>query len=189
MIFSYRDEIQNTQGVSNLQITQNNNPYYSKDLIEIIFSMIKANQRPNANQLYNNVKKKYVKKYARNTSIEAVLRCLISYKNLNKIMEKYNKKFTQDTKKYYFNYWFYEAYKSIVVPDEAKTLAECLEEFRKAIASFNSKLDGNKEIDPLYLIAFLLQKMHIETNEKKYSNNINGQNSMGNYVINSAFNG
>ena len=35
-------------------------------------------------------------------------------------------------------------------------LVECIYEFRHAIAYENSKLDGNKEIDPIYLLAFLL---------------------------------
>ena len=44
-------------------------------------------------------------------------------------------------------------------------ISEFIEEFRRAIATENSKLDGSKEIDPLYLLAFLLEKMHKEMNE------------------------
>jgi hypothetical protein len=48
-------------------------------------------------------------------------------------------------------------------------------------------LDGSKEIDPLYLLAFLLEKMHKELN--KVEGNSSVQNQIGKYVINSVFNG
>ena len=83
--------------------------------------------------------------------------------------------------KYYINYYL-NVIKALSGYEE-DDLKKCIIEFRRAIASENSKLDGNREIDPLYLLAFLLEKMHIETNEKNYTNNINGQNSIGNYVV------
>ena len=46
----------------------------------------------------------------------------------------------------------------------------------------------SQKLDPLNLLAFLLQKMHMETNQKN-GNNINGEIPAGNYVINSVFNG
>ena len=46
-------------------------------------------------------------------------------------------------------------------------LVECIYEFRHSIASENLKLDGNKEIVPIVLLTFLLQKMHKETNQKE----------------------
>ena len=53
----------------------------------------------------------------------------------------------------------------------------CIEEFRRAIASSFSKLNGNKEIDPLILLTFLLVMMHDETNEVEGEQEIkNGEN-------------
>ena len=170
MIYSHLKRIQNSQSINQIQLNEENNPYYSKELKDIIFSMIR-DRNLNSTQLYNNVKQTYVKKYARNTSINSVLRCLISYRKLNHIIcEQKRDLFMSNNEKYYFNYWYIKAYDTISGLDE-KGLNECIEEFRRAIAFDNSKLDGNKEIDPLYLLGFLLEKMHKETNEINQNNN------------------
>ena len=71
---------------------------------------------------------------------------------------------------------------------------EYIEEFRRAIASYYSKLDGNKEINPLLLLSFLLVMIHKETNEfgsEQDTLDINNQNQnekMTKYVISSSFN-
>ena len=54
--------------------------------MEIIYNMI--DQKFDSTTFYNTVKNKYVKKYARNSSIEAVLRCLYSYRVMNRLMFK-----------------------------------------------------------------------------------------------------
>ena len=102
-------------------------------------------------------------------------------------MLKKQNEFENNQDKYYINYWYLKAIKAISGIDETN-LVECIYEFRRAIACENSKLDGNKEIDPIYLLAFLLQKMHKETNKKEGNTEIE-QNKMGNYAINSVFNG
>ena len=189
MCFSYDPQVQNVPN-SQVYIIEKNNPYYSDQLMyNIIYWMVKQNpnQRPYTNQLYNIVKEEYVKKYANNTSINAILRCLYSYRSLNKLMLKNENKITSNMDKYYINNWYLKAIKAISGIAQ-ENLQECVEEFRRAIASENSKLDGNTEIDPLYLLAFLLVKMHKETNVKD-GNNVIGQNQNGNYVNNSVFNG
>ena len=73
-----------------------------------------------------------------------------------------------------------------------KLLTECIEEFRRAIASSYSKLDGNKEIDPLLLLTFLLFMLHKETNKvEKDQTKLDGENNEKNkkYVISSIFDG
>ena len=42
--------------------------------------------------------------------------------------------------------------------------------FRKILASNNLKLNGSKEIAPIYIITFLLEKMHRELNSEKCKN-------------------
>jgi hypothetical protein len=176
MIFCHLKRVQNAQRIEDIQLLEVENKGYSNNLKDIIFSMIR-NNRPDSSQLYDTVKKEYVKKYARNTSIYAVLRCLISYKNLNDIICIKNRKpIEANNEKYYINYWYIRAYDSLSGFLE-KNLNECIEEFRRAIAFDNSKLDGNKEIDPLYLLGFLLEKMHKETNQIN-ENIIQGNNEL-----------
>ena len=181
-------EIENLR-VSQVNILKKENHNYSDELMNIIFKMVNQDQsqRPDSKTLYNEVKKEYVKKYARNSSIEAVLRCLYSYPTFNQLIFKKAQEYSQNKDKYYINYWYSEAISALSGARE-ENLTECIEEFRRAIASENSKLDGNREIDPLYLLAFLLEKMHKETNIVE-GNNSQGQNQMGKYVINSVFNG
>ena len=186
MIFCHLERVQKSQNIEDIQLLEVENNGYSKDLKDIIFSMIR-NNRPDSSQLYDTVKKEYVKKYARNTSINAVLRCLISYKNLNNIICFENRNNIISNKdKYYINYWYIMAYNSLSGFLE-KNLNECIEEFRRAIAFDNSKLDGNKEIDPLYLLGFLLEKMHKETNQIN-ENIIQGNNELSKKKTNSFFN-
>ena len=163
----------------------NNNPNYSPDLIEIINKM--TNEWISSEKLYKEVREKYVQKYVRNTSINAILRCLYSYSNLNNIIFNKENDFTNNKEKYYINYWYLKAIKGLAGFDEDNVnLNKCIQEFRMAIASDNSKLDGNKEIDPLYLLGFLLEKMHKETNEIN-ENNQQG-NNQGNNKTNFFFN-
>ena len=107
MCFSYDPQAQIIHN-SQVYIIEKNNPYYSNQLMyNIIYWMVKQdpNQRPYTNQLYNIVKEEYVKKYANNTSINAILRCLYSYQSLNKIMLKNENKITSNVDKYYINNW------------------------------------------------------------------------------------
>ena len=161
-----------------------NNNQYSKELMEIIYNMI--DQKFDSTTFYNTVKNKYVKKYARNSSIEAVLRCLYSYPVMNKLMLKDAEETRKNKENKYINYWYLEAISALSGQKE-QNLTECIEEFRRAIASENSKLDGSREIDPLYLLAFLLEKMHKELNKVDERKAVPTQGDS--YVINSVFNG
>ena len=188
MCFSQQIILEN-RSVNQISIKKEDNPFYSKELMNIIYQMLdEPYARPDSNSLYNTIKKLYVKKYARNSSINSVLRCLYSYRNFNEFLLKKDTEFENNQDKYYINYWYLKAIKALSGIEEAD-LIECIEEFRRAIASENSKLDGNREIDPLYLTAFLLEKMHKETNkiDEKKSRSMN--QSGNTYVINSVING
>ena len=188
MTFSHHKRVKDAKSINEVIIIEENNDSYSNELMSIIYKMLDFNNGiPDSNELYKTVKKEYVKKYARNTSIYSVLRCLHAFQSFNEIMLKNAILYENNIDKYYIDYWYLKAIRALSGFEEAN-LIECVEEFRRAIASEDSKLDGNREIDPLYLLAFLLQKMHKETN-KKDSNTENGQNQSGKYVINSVFNG
>ena len=144
-------------------IRNKKNPYYSTELIDIVFKMIEKdiNKRLSSEELYNIVRDEYVKKYANNTSIKAVLRCLYSFPTFNKSMFEKEDEINKDKEKYYINYLFLKTIKAF---SSNSNINECLEDFRRALASENSKLDCSKEVDPLYILAFILEKMHREDN-------------------------
>ena len=68
-----------------------NENVYSKELEEIINLMLNQEEkdRPDINQVYDMIMREYVKYLENNTSIEAVLRCMNSFKNFSDVMTKY----------------------------------------------------------------------------------------------------
>ena len=98
MLGKYFYAMMNSEMIKSEDIKQNNfftqlnyknvqNNTYSGPLIEIVDSMsIDNNSDVKVEELYEKVKKEYVKKYAKNSSIKAVLKCLYSYKILNDII-------------------------------------------------------------------------------------------------------
>jgi len=145
------------------QIQQMGNTNYSEELLNIINLMLNDNNNVDINTLYTQVKNEYCKKYAKNSSINSVLRCLYSYPKLNnEICQRENKFY--NSQQYYISYIYFSAIRTLQGAYQ-NNLNQFIEDFRRAIATENSKLDGSKEIDPLYLLAFLLEKMHKEMNE------------------------
>ena len=187
MIFAFHPIVK--ENIDNeITVIRQDNSKYSPELVEIINQMVDndSKKRPNSSELYQKVKQEYVKKYAKNESIKAVLRCLYAYPALSFFMFNNEQMFKNNKDKYYINYWYTKAIKAFKGEGESQ-FQECVDEFRRAIASENSKLDGNREIDPIYLTAFLLEKMHKELN-KPNKNSVN-QNITGKYVINSIIDG
>lgn len=200
MLGKYFYAMMNSEMIKSEDIKQNNfftqlnyknvqNNTYSGPLIEIVDSMsIDNNSDVKVEELYEKVKKEYVKKYAKNSSIKAVLKCLYSYKILNEIILNKKAIIENNKQKYYIHYWYSQAIDAIAGIKE-EDLNLCIEEFRRAIASSYSKLDGNKEVDPLLLLTFLLFRLHQEMNEVDNNNlsNLNKKNAK--YVITSSFDG
>ena len=200
MLGKYFYAMMNSEMIKSEDIKQNNffaqlnykkvqNNTYSGPLIEIVDSMsIDNNSDIKVEELYEKVKKEYVKKYAKNSSIKAVLKCLYSYKILNDIILNKKAIIENNKQKYYIHYWYSQAIDAIAGIKE-EDLNLCIEEFRRAIASSYSKLDGNKEVDPLLLLTFLLFRLHQEMNEVDNNNlpNLNKKNAK--YVITSSFDG
>ena len=192
MIFFYHPKVmENLKSNSSIDITviREENNKYSKELVNIISQMVDfdSSKRPDSSTLYNKVKQEYVKKYEKNESIKAVLRCLYAYPLLNSVMFNNEQMYKNNIEKYYINYWYTKAIKAFYGKGEYN-IKECVDEFRRAIASENSKLDGNREIDPIFLTAFLLEKMHKELNKINRNSGMS-QSKCGKYVINSVVDG
>ena len=161
MCFSQEENVKNKKFFE-IDLEQKQSLYYSDELLNIIYIMLNDNNNVNVSSLYNQVKDEYCKKYAKNSSINSVLRCLYSYPKLNQIICQ-NEQIFSNNPKYYISYKYFKAIGTLMGAYD-NNLSEFIEEFRRAIATENSKLDGSKEIDPLYLLAFLLEKMHKEMN-------------------------
>ena len=187
MCFSQNNRVITANSIEEVLFVKDNQDSYSNELIEIIYGISgeKQNQYNNLNNIYNKVKEEYAKKYNNNTNIESILRCLYAFKHLDSSILKNENIFKRNKNKYNINYWFVKAIKAFTGDNE--DLKKCIEEIRCAIALENSNLD-EEEIDPLYLLSFLLKKMHIELNEKSEKNS-HIENQSRNYSINSILNG
>lgn len=178
--------VKHSQWIDDFKIDRNiQNIPYSKDLINIIFMMLEedVNKRKSSKELYNIVKDIYVKNFANNTSIEALMRCLNSFPAFTNEILQLEKKFAENQKKYLISYWFTKTLKGL---NSGGNLNEFLEKFRSVLSSENSKLDGSKEVNPIYLLAFLFEKMHKEGNEIKKTEIINDLENQ--YIINCKYN-
>ena len=173
--------------ISDIQIVRKESQY-SKELMDIIYSMSEdAMEQKNASELYNTVKNEYVKKFTKITSIDSVLNCLFSFPNLYSSISSKKFEINNNIKRYYISYWFLNSIEAIDSNNNNNiNLKKCYEEFRRVLASANSKIDCSKEVDPVFLFAFLLEKMHKELN-KKVTTIVSNQNSNEQYIINSIY--
>ena len=172
------------QWIDEIKVEIKPNPNYSKELMDIIYMMSESSpEKKNASELYEKVKSDYVKKFTKVTSIDALLRCLYSFPNFNLAINAKNEYINSNKKKCYISYWFL---KSIEAIKGNTNLKECYEEFRRALASANSKIDCSKEVDPVFLFAFILEKMHKELN-KKTTTIVPNKNFNDQYIINSIY--
>ena len=196
MIFALSFTVKDLEGkktfIKNLNLHKGDNTNYSSELKNIMITMTKNKQNnDNVSNFYEKVKTEYSKKYTKNTSIKAVLKCLYSFNLLNKKIDESRQIIENDKEKYFMNYWYLKAVDALNgIKENNFTLF--IEEFRRALASSFSKLDGNKEIDPLLVLIFLLDKMHKEMNivdktfimENGYNRYNKKKNAIQNYVLN-----
>ena len=161
------------------------NESYSIELLKIIGEMVKnkLNEIKPVDQLYNLVKGEYVKKYTKVTSIDAVLRCLYSFSNFKtKFLETENY-ILLNKDKCHISHCLLNTIKAL---DKQTNLNECYEEFKRALASENSKIEASKEVDPVYLLAFLFEHIHREGNRREKTQILEkGKDEQ--YIINSIY--
>ena len=157
-------------------LTKNQN-IYSNRLLNILQSMIveDKSKRKSSAELCQIIRNEYTQTFLKTSSLSAVTRCLYSLARFPKfIFEKY--KVNKDTQP--ITYGFLEAIKLIM-----NNVHNQFNQFKEVLAIHNPKLNSDNEIDPVYIVAFLLEKMHKESNKVKQTN-IDDE-----YVINSVFNG
>ena len=146
---------------------------YSKELLDIINLMLEEDKdkRKSSEEIYNTIKNEYSRKYMKNSSICAIMRCLISFQNLtNELLQiSYHLNKTKPIS---------QAYIQCIQLNNSSNKEEWTKSvnyFRQLLSSKNPRLEGSKEIDPRLIFAFLLKHMHKELNNPFYSQNKNNQ--------------
>ena len=148
------------------------NVHYSNELLNIINLMLEEDKEKRQTSKYflDLIKKEFSKKYTSNTSIDAIIRCLYSFKDLtnyylNLGMPSRNKPVTA-------------AYIQCLNSFTKATLKDwydSIKYFRELLSTENTKFDKAKEVDPKLVLAFLLHKLHNEMNDRVAQNNKTNQ--------------
>lgn len=168
---------------------ENNKQIYSEDLKNFLNSMIEKEKSiiTDSTKLYDMVKSIYNKKCLKISSLRAILRCLYSYSSFNEAICQNEEKLKNNTKKYYISYSYLKSIKIFVGENDNK-IEDLCSELRIDIIYFNPKIEGIKEMDPFYLLVFLLDKMYKESNLNININNQQKELKNEKYVIDSMFN-
>ena len=138
------------------------NAHYSEELKSIINLMLEEdkNKRKTSEEIYNMIKNEYSRKYVKNTSIDAIIKCLYSFNNLTQYClslpkpKIFKKKIIQN-------------YIKCLIPINGNTIDlwnNSINSFRQILGEENEKIEGSKEIEPRFVFAFILRELHKELN-------------------------
>ena len=170
-----------------------NQGIYSKELNYLIQWMIDKDyrKRPTSTEAFNYVKTIYNKTNRQNSSIDCVYRCLYSFKNLSDyILKNINYIRSNIAIKPISSSFIYAIEKM-----NGNNWASDLNILRDILTYNNSSFIDPGIIDPIELIRYILENIHIETSNDKCNKNpylftvdsniiINQQQSLQNYLMN-----
>jgi hypothetical protein len=162
---------------NNVNLTKNQN-LYSPQLITILQKMVEEDKskRPSSSELCLMIRTQYVQTFLKTSSLSAVTRCLYSFPKLSNNLIKLQKECKNPSP---ITTGFINAITNI-----KNNINNQFNQFKEILAVHIPKLNTDEEIDPIFIVALLLEKMHKELNIVK-QNQINEQQ----YIINSTFNG
>ena len=165
--------------INNIALTKNQN-LYSPQLLKILYLMIEEDhkKRPTSSELCQMIRAQYIKTFLKTSSLSAVTRCLYSIPQLTKFL---NKGQQNNNNPHPITLGFLNAVQQI-----ENNINDKFNQFKETVALQNPKLNTDDEIDPVFIVTYLLEKMHKELNRLSPKQN---QTNEAQYIINSTFNG
>ena len=164
--------------ITDVKLTKNQG-LYSPQLLNILNKMIEEDKekRPTSSLLCQMIRAQYIQTFLKTSSLSAVTRCLYSMPQLAKILNKFlqNNKNPHPITEGYMN----------TINNLENNINNKFNQFKEILAIQNPKLNTDDEIDPVFIITYLLEKMHKELNVVKPKKTFNEPQ----YIINSTFNG
>ena len=140
--------------------------------------MIKLDEkdRPDANNLYDMILKEYIKRIKTNTSIEAVFRCFNSFKNLSSYMLE-NKISFQNEEQFPVSFIITKCFEDFNINKDKQNCSLYINNFRNILYN-NGQIDNtDKEINPILILDYLLEKLHRETGGNSNKNSFGIQHA------------
>ena len=155
--------------------------FSKKNIIFNIYNIANNNnaQKIDITNIFDFVKNEYSKKYNKNTSIKAILENLYSYEFLIKRFDKKRTLIESNINKYQNIFWFLKT-KDALSKNDIQNFNICIDELRRNMALSYSKLVEDKELDPLLVLTFILERIHQESNNNKINNENVNNNGKGN---------
>jgi len=152
--------------VTQLQdITPKDNNSYSKEVTDLINLMIEKdqNKRPHSDEIFQIIKKKYNSIKIQNSSIGCVFRCLFTFKEIINGLKKYkiNYKDPNTQSKMPISSVFLYAFENF----NYNNCNEILCAIRDILTFQNPNFEDPGEIEPKYLIEYIIKKIHVENNK------------------------
>ena len=151
---------------------------YSKEMLDIIKEMLEEDQEKRKPSRYflEKIQKEFSKRYDKNTSIDAIVRCLFSLENITQYYTNLN---PQQIKKKPITEAYIQCLKNFT-EEEPELYFNSIKYFREILCTENTKFDKTKEINPRLVLAFLIRQLH---NEMK--NIVSSTNKQNSYYITS----
>ena len=139
---------------------------------------ISQDKIPTSDQMCAEIRNEYIKTFLKKSSISSFLRCLYSLPNLTKVFLRNQNNINNSA-----CYRMTKGYLDMILKIKNNGRNK-FNEFKEILATVNSKLNSDDEIDPRFIVAFLLEKMNKELNKLKKIDHYENQ-----YIITSTFNG
>ena len=158
---------------------QNNSEVnYSKEMLDIINEMIEKDKdkRKSSKYFLEKIQQEFSKRYDKNTSIDAIIRCLFPLDNITNYYINLN---PQQIKKKPITEAYIQCLKNFTA-ENPDLYFNSIRYFREIICTQNTKFDKTKEINPKLFLAFLIRQLH---NEMK--NIVSSTNMQNSYYITS----
>ena len=152
------------------------NVHYSKEMLNMINEMLEddKNKRKPSKYFLTKIREEFSKKYNRNTSIDAIVRCLYTCADIRNYYKQLKKGETKDKP---ITQAYIDCLQKLTGKDKILYI-NSIKYFREILCSENSKFDKTKEINPKLVLAFLIRKLHDEINI-----NIPSYNKANNYYV------
>jgi serine/threonine protein kinase len=148
---------------------EDKNVHYSNELLNIINLMLEEDKdkRKSSKFFLEMIKTEFSKKYRSNSSIDAIMRCLYSFKDLTTYYLNLKANFEKmPITKAYINCL------NSFTKQQLQCWFDSIKYFREILCTENTKFDKSKEIDPKLVLAFLIHQMHSEINDKISQNSL-----------------
>ena len=160
------------------------NMNYSKEMLEIINEMMEEDKdkRKPSEYFLEKIQQEFSKKYNRNTSIDAIVRCLHSFDEITSYYLNLNLNFTEEQIESKPITWAYILCLQNITGENSNidVYFNSIKNFREILCIENTKFNKTKEINPKLVLGFLITRLH---KEMKINYSLN--NKLNNYFIKS----